>query len=432
MLPKNNKFFIFTSLLIFSAIIVACQAFGSQVSPTPTSKPLSSIDATIAPLDSALAVTQIPPTEEPIILEGATTTSTGLQYLEETAGTGNTPKNGDIVTMHFTASLADGTELINTYTDGNPSTTVFGRGNLLPGWEEGLALMKVGGKAKLVLPPDLAFGVEGNGSIPPNSQIVMVVELIEAKPAPKPTDIAAEKLSTTASGLKYFDLEIGTGDEVTKTNTVTNNYTIWVKGDPENLYIASSDTNKPITFVVGKGDVVFPGWEEGVLGMKIGGKRLLVIPPALALGENGGGDIPPNSTLILEVELMDRKEARKATKVDETKFTTTDSGLKYFDLKSGSGETPKSGQTVVVHYTGWLEDGTQFDSSVDRGETFQFVLGQGNVIPGWDEGVGSMKVGGIRQLIIPPDLGYGASGSGSVIPPNATLIFEVELIEILP
>jgi len=428
---KPIKRFVFIGLLIFSALLAACQAFGNQVSPTPTNDALSSINATIAPLDSVLA-TPIPATEEPIILEGATTTSTGLQYLEEIAGTGTTPKNGDIVTMHFTASLADGTELINTYTDGNPSTTVFGRGNLLPGWEEGLTLMKVGGKCKLVLPAALAFGAEGNGSIPPNSQIVMVVELIDSKPAPKPTDVATDKLITTASGLQYYDMEIGTGDEVTTTNSVTNNYTIWVKGDTENLYIASSETNAPITFIVGKGDVVFPGWEEGVLGMKVGGKRQLIIPSALALGENGGGDIPPNATLLLEIELMDRKEARKATKVDENDFTTTDTGLKFFDIKAGTGDTPQSGQTVVVHYTGWLEDGTQFDSSVDRGETFQFVLGEGNVIPGWDEGVGTMKVGGIRQLVIPSNLAYGAAGSGSVIPPNATLVFEVELIEILP
>lgn len=109
---------------------------------------------------------------------------------------------------------------------------------------------------------------------------------------------------------------------------------------------------------------------------------------------------------------------------------TTVSGLQYVDVIEGTGATPKSGQTVVVHYTGWLTDKTKFDSSVDRNEPFSFVLGQGQVIKGWDEGLSTMKVGGKRTLTIPPTLGYGARGAGGVIPPNATLIFDVALLEI--
>jgi len=109
---------------------------------------------------------------------------------------------------------------------------------------------------------------------------------------------------------------------------------------------------------------------------------------------------------------------------------TTPSGLKYTDLVVGSGAEPKPGQTAVVHYTGWLLDGTKFDSSKDRGQPFSFPLGQGRVIRGWDEGVATMRVGGTRRLTIPPELGYGARGAGGVIPPNATLLFEVELLAI--
>ena len=109
---------------------------------------------------------------------------------------------------------------------------------------------------------------------------------------------------------------------------------------------------------------------------------------------------------------------------------TTGSGLQYIDIEIGAGEAPKAEQTVVVHYTGWLEsDGTKFDSSVDRGTPFSFTIGEGRVIGGWDEGLATMQVGGKRRLIIPPDLAYGKSGQGS-IPPNATLIFDVELLEI--
>ncbi|MDM8518954.1 FKBP-type peptidyl-prolyl cis-trans isomerase [Anaerolineales bacterium HSG6] len=116
--------------------------------------------------------------------------------------------------------------------------------------------------------------------------------------------------------------------------------------------------------------------------------------------------------------------------MDEADYTTTESGLKYYDFEVGEGDNPTSGQPVAVHYTGWLEDGTRFDSSLLRGDPFVFPVGDGRVIPGWDEGVASMKVGGKRQLVIPSDLAYGEDGAGGVIPPDATLIFEVELIEL--
>lgn len=109
---------------------------------------------------------------------------------------------------------------------------------------------------------------------------------------------------------------------------------------------------------------------------------------------------------------------------------TKPSGLKYEDVKVGTGDTAEAGKTVTVHYTGWLTNGTKFDSSKDRGQPFDFPLGGGRVIRGWDEGVQGMKVGGVRKLTIPPELGYGARGAGGVIPPNATLVFEVELLKI--
>lgn len=142
--------------------------------------------------------------------------------------------------------------------------------------------------------------------------------------------------------------------------------------------------------------------------------------------------------LLLLVAVVIPACAQKETKVSEPKkvdsaaanTVKTPSGLSYVDLVPGTGPSPTVGKPVKVHYTGWLENGTKFDSSVDRGEPFVFGIGAGQVIPGWDEGVMSMKVGGKRKLTIPPQLGYGAAGAGGVIPPNATLIFEIELLDV--
>ncbi|NJO80859.1 MAG: FKBP-type peptidyl-prolyl cis-trans isomerase [Cyanobacteria bacterium RM1_2_2] len=133
-----------------------------------------------------------------------------------------------------------------------------------------------------------------------------------------------------------------------------------------------------------------------------------------------------NSSTTNATDLMSQENLSE----ENPNLVTTESGLKYIDLVEGTGATPQTGQTVVVHYTGTLENGRKFDSSRDRNQPFSFPIGAGRVIKGWDEGLSTMKVGGQRQLIIPPDLGYGARGAGGVIPPNATLIFDVELLDI--
>ncbi len=122
--------------------------------------------------------------------------------------------------------------------------------------------------------------------------------------------------------------------------------------------------------------------------------------------------------------------ARAGFEIDSAALTKTPSGLQYQDVVTGSGAEATPGQVAVVHYTGWLTDGSKFDSSRDRGEPFSFPLGAGQVIAGWDQGVAGMKVGGRRKLLIPPNLGYGEMGSPPVIPPSATLVFDVELLDV--
>jgi peptidylprolyl isomerase len=233
-------------------------------------------------------------------------------------------------------------------------------------------------------------------------------------------------MTKTESGLKYRDLEEGEGEPPATGQTCVVHYTGWLwendaKGEK---FDSSEDHGKPLSFHVGEREVI-KGWDEGVSTMKVGGKRELIIPADLAYGERGaGGKIPPNATLMFEVKLLELGK----------KWEKTESGLELFDDKEGTGAEPKTGQTCVMHYTGWLwKDGARgkkFDSSVDRRAPFSFTIGAGEVIKGWDEGVATMKVGGKRRLRIPAKLGYGARGAGEDIPPNATLLFEVELLKV--
>ncbi|MBD2296407.1 FKBP-type peptidyl-prolyl cis-trans isomerase [Anabaena sphaerica FACHB-251] len=164
---------------------------------------------------------------------------------------------------------------------------------------------------------------------------------------------------------------------------------------------------------------------------------MLVCVVALVLAQVGDGkqdtavaakltQTPPAATTVIE----EKNTVIVSNTMSDANVVTTTSGLKYIELEKGTGATPQKGQTVVVHYTGTLEDGTKFDSSRDRKSPFSFKIGIGQVIKGWDEGLSSMKVGDRRQLIIPSELGYGSRGAGGVIPPNATLIFDVELLDI--
>jgi FKBP-type peptidyl-prolyl cis-trans isomerase len=232
-------------------------------------------------------------------------------------------------------------------------------------------------------------------------------------------------MKKTASGLQYLDEKVGTGASPKTGQTCMMHYTgwLWEKNAKGKKFDSSKDRNEPFSFDIGKGEVI-KGWDEGVATMKVGGKRHLLIPSDLGYGARGyPSDIPPNATLLFEVELLGISNMKK-----------TESGLEYREIKEGTGESPKKGQTCVVHYTGWVWEGAKgkkFDSSVDRGKPLSFPIGAKRVIAGWDEGVATMKVGGKRELLIPPDLAYGARGAGGgVIPPNATLIFEVELLEV--
>jgi FKBP-type peptidyl-prolyl cis-trans isomerase len=215
---------------------------------------------------------------------------------------------------------------------------------------------------------------------------------------------------TTASGLKYVELVVGTGPSPASTDWVTLQFTVTLQDGT--LIGSTRKFGKPADMPLdGIADQI-KGWAEGVSTMQVGGTRQLVIPPHLAYGSAGSGNIPPDATLLFTIDLLATRPAPE---------------VKIEDTRVGTGLTVGAGMSLTVNYTGTLTDGTVFDTSVGK-RPFTFVLGVGEVIAGWDTGLVGMKVGGQRKLTIPSELGYGPQGSDP-IPPNATLIFEVELLD---
>jgi FKBP-type peptidyl-prolyl cis-trans isomerase len=213
-----------------------------------------------------------------------TTTASGLKYEDLVVGTGASPAPTDMVTVHYTGTLQDGTVFDASRNHGGPAS--FPLNQVIKGWTEGVGSMKVGGTRKLVIPPNLGYGSQANGSIPANSTLTFIVELLDI---PK---------------VKIEDTQVGTGAEAVPGKTVSVYYT----GKLEDGTVFDSNVGKtPMSFPVGAGQMI-PGFDQGVQGMKVGGKRTITIPPSLGYGEQGyGGVIPPNATLIFEVELADVK-----------------------------------------------------------------------------------------------------------------------------
>nr|MEE4269653.1 FKBP-type peptidyl-prolyl cis-trans isomerase [Candidatus Krumholzibacteria bacterium] len=228
---------------------------------------------------------------------------------------------------------------------------------------------------------------------------------------------AAATWQEIVPGLTYVDSTLGSGDVVGASDFVEVHYTGWLfeDGAKTTQFDSSVERGEPIAFPLGRSFVI-PGWEKGLVGMKVGGKRTLKIENELAYGPNGRPPvIPPAATLMFDVEIVSIPR------------------VEILDRVNGSGPMAELGDQVNVHYTGWLwEDGakgSEFDSSFKRNRPFKFALGAGQVIQGWDVAFEGMTVGTKATLIIPPAMGYGARASAS-IPANSTLCFEVELVSI--
>ena len=265
---------------------------------------------------------------------------------------------------------------------------------------------------------------------------------IEIVPTPTPAgdvdnaDLSVKPLvtippSSPPTELLIEDLVVGSGSPVGVGDFLIMDY-VGVSYSTGLQFDASWDRGSPFPFELGAGRVI-QGWDQGIVGMSVGGRRSLTIPPELAYGENGSGSgsIGPNETLVFVVDLIASVPANLEKPTEELTSESTKE-LETYDISEGSGAIVQPGNVVYIHYVGVsASTGEQFDSSWDRGrsEFIGYISGTGNVIQGLDEGLLGMQVGGRRTVVIPPDLAYGENGAGDgLIAPNETLIFTVDLL----
>ena len=265
---------------------------------------------------------------------------------------------------------------------------------------------------------------------------------IEIVPTPTPagdvdnSDLTVKPLvtippSSPPTQLIIEDLVVGSGSSVDVGDFLIMDY-VGVSYSTGLQFDASWDRGSPFPFELGAGRVI-QGWDQGIVGMAVGGRRSLTIPPDLAYGENGSGSgsIGPNETLVFVVDLLASVPANLVKPTEELTLEST-LELQTNDLSEGSGAVVQPGNVVYIHYVGVsASSGEQFDSSWDRGRTefIGYISGAGNVIEGLDQGLLGMQVGGRRTVVIPPDLAYGENGAGDgLIAPNETLIFTVDLL----
>jgi peptidylprolyl isomerase len=234
------------------------------------------------------------------------------------------------------------------------------------------------------------------------------------------------------SGLQYVVTQQGTGAKPQQGEQIKVHYKGTLLDGKQ--FDSSYDRGQPFAFTLGVGGVI-RGWDEGLALLNMGSKATLLVPSHLAYGKRGAGEaIPANAILRFDVELIETPSEKKViedyAKANKLQTLTTASGLQYAITFQGKGALPAKGQTVVVHYRGSLLNGQEFDSSYSRNQPFEFTLGVGQVIKGWDEGIALMKVGTRATLLIPSALGYGSRGAGANIPPDSVLRFDVELINV--
>ena len=297
--------------LLMVSLLVACGGSDEPDAPTtaPTEEGVADASETAAAEDSQSDWPKlgdgIPEQDE----SGATTTESGLQIITQTEGEGAAPQKGDMVAVHYHGWLAsDGTQFDSSANRGTPITFPLGAGRVIPGWDEGIAAMKNGGKARLRIPADQAYGANARGPIPANSDLVFDVWLVGFFPGPTdaPPEIDESSAVTSPTGLTKILVKEGSGEPVGASRVLAH-YHGWLAPDGA-MFDSSSRHPRPPQFPIGVG-MVIPGWDEGISEMKLGEVARFRIPAALAYGERSPGpEIPANSDLVFDVWLVSAEE----------------------------------------------------------------------------------------------------------------------------
>jgi FKBP-type peptidyl-prolyl cis-trans isomerase len=344
------------------------------------------------------------------------TTASGLQYCVLQKGREEaSPKPDDMVEVHYTGWLTNGTKFDCSRDRGQ--TTSFLLKQVVKGWTEGLQLMTPGARFKFVIPPALGYGEQDQGVIPPNSTLVFDVELIKVISMPTLPPSNKEQQKELPSGAKWELLKEGTGAKAGEGDSLAFRFALFREGG-ELLQCSEQQNNYRIAGT--KATLPFEFLKELSAVLKVGDVVRCEVPEGVMRGLPG--------ISVWELEVTGIHSLPKFRALDPTKTVTTQSGLKYEVIKAGEGKTPKATDTVSALYTGWLTDGTVFDSAHGRGAPSEFPLN--GVIRGWTEGLQLMKVGGSFLFEIPAELAYGTRGSPPKIGANATLIFLIELSDV--
>lgn len=389
-----------------------------------------------------------------------TTTDNGIPYEFHVDKEGASPQVGEYVGVHLAYTSANDSTFYNTF---NQDVVYYMMGRPA-GYGDPMAfyqMMSPGDSAtfylqadslfKMMSPPDFIQPGEWVTATIKMESVISAEEYAEIEAARKKAKLEPELLvirqhleeqgieyEESPAGIIYTVDKEGTGKQPGAGDKVKVHYTGKLLDGKK--FDSSLDRGEPFPFVINESQVI-EGWHKGVPLFKEGGKGTIYIPPSLGYGKRGAGEaIPPNAHLMFDIEVLEVSDPKAMLKKEQqqienylnqrgiTDYQVSPDGIYYTVERQGDGPKPQPNQKVTVHYRGTLLNGKQFDASYDRGQPFEFVLGRGQVIKGWDRGIPLFNVGGKGTLYLPSSLGYGERGSGSNIPPNSILIFDVEVL----
>lgn len=361
-----------------------------------------------------------------------TTTKSGLKYRIDKPGNDKHPAKGCRIWLEYTGRLDDGTVFASTDETGNIDIWL-GQGQVINGWEEALPKIGEGGVMSLIVPPHLAYGDMEIGGIPKNSTLQFDIRLIQVdvfSPI-EPFDTKGLKANKMKCGIKYFVVDGGHGKPAHSGDNVYIQFTGWLPDGT--IYTSTRNVGDARRFTAGAGET-FEGMDTALMMMPEGSKYRFVIPSELAFGKEGYGNrVPPSTDVTLDIEMVRISPERHVEKWDATGLDTisTASGLRYIVFEPGFGPMIKDKSIVTAHYSVYLPDGKLIDSSVKRESPIRYPVGAGIIIDGWEEASLLMRNGSRFQLLVPSSLAYGEEGQQPLIPANADLIFDVEILDVI-